>query len=169
MEKSPHATTCGQPWKLSIRYAVVQNLMPSLCGDTDGRSDFQNAGMLIWPGGRSSVAGRPRSFWSINHKMTWGVGQQQRSTACKRWFCLVPGIQIKVTYQNWRSIAISCLTWLTVMQYDKMHFENVLCSAQTSFLDVCRDNPFYHIASLCNSAINVGQYQRIWSYPWFLI
>ncbi len=23
-------------------------------------------------------------------------------------------------------VAISCLTWLTVMQYDKMHFENVL-------------------------------------------
>ncbi len=60
-----------------------------------------------------------------------------------------------------RPIAISCLTWLTVMQYDKMHFENVLCSAQMSFLVMCSDNTFYHIASLCNSAINVGQYQRI--------
>ncbi len=60
-----------------------------------------------------------------------------------------------------RSIAISCLTWLTVMQYEKIHFENVLCSAQMSFLVMCSDNTFYHIASLCNSAINVGQYQRI--------
>ncbi len=27
-------------------------------------------------------------------------------------------------------MAISCLTWLTVMQYDKMHFDKVLYLAQ---------------------------------------
>ncbi len=78
-DKVPFLSTMGQ---MHFEFPQFASVRLSECELTCNLSeDFQNAGTLKWPGGRSSVAGRPRSFRPINHDMTLGCGRWASSDA----------------------------------------------------------------------------------------